>query len=40
MEEIDNKFNQAKMAGIGTLSFVRADSLTLTPWIGGYSMVY
>lgn len=40
MQEIDNTFNQAQMAGIGTLSFVRADALTLTPWIGGYSMVY
>jgi len=33
-------FNEAKMAGIGTLQFVRADALTLSPWIGGYSMVY
>jgi hypothetical protein len=33
-------FNEAKMAGIGTLQFYRADSLTLSPWIGGYSMVY
>ena len=40
MQEIDDMFNQAQMSGIGTLSFVRADALTLTPWIGGYSMVY
>lgn len=40
MQEIDDTFNQAQMAGIGTLSFVRADALTLTPWIGGYSMIY
>ena len=40
MQEIDNMFNQSKMAGIGTLQFVRADALTLTPWIGGYSMLY
>ncbi len=33
-------FNQAQMAGIGTLSFVRAEALVLTPQIGGYSMVY
>jgi len=33
-------FNEAKMAGIGTLQFYRADALTLSPWIGGYSMVY
>ncbi len=40
MQEIDEMFNEAKMAGIGTLQFVRADALTLSPWIGGYSMVY
>ncbi len=40
MEEIDNMFNEAQMAGIGTLQFQRADQLTLTPWIGGYSMIY
>lgn len=40
MQEIDEMFNGAKMAGIGTLQFYRADPLTLTPWIGGYSMVY
>lgn len=40
MEEIDQMFNKAKMAGIGTLQFVSADPLALTPWIGGYSMKY
>ena len=40
MQEIDVMFNEAKMAGIGTLQFHRADPLTLTPWIGGYSMTY
>lgn len=40
MQEIDTIFNGAKMAGIGTLSFTRADALTLTPWLGGYSMLY
>lgn len=40
MEEIDQMFNEAKMAGIGTLQFYRADPLALTPWIGGYSMEY
>lgn len=40
MQEVDQMFNQAKMAGIGTLQFVRADALTLSPWIGGYSMLY
>ena len=40
MQEIDNMFNEAKLAGIGTLQFWRADHLTLSPWIGGYSMYY
>lgn len=40
MQEIDGMFNEAKMSGIGTLQFYRADALTLSPWIGGYSMVY
>lgn len=40
MQEIDDMFNQAQMAGIGTLQFVRAESIVLTPQIGGYSMLY
>lgn len=40
MEEIDKMFNESKMQGIGTLQFYRADNLTLSPWIGGYSMRY
>lgn len=40
MEEIDKMFNQAKLKGIGNLQFYRADNLTLSPWIGGYSMRY
>lgn len=40
MQEIDTMFNQTKMAGIGTLQFVRAEALTLSPWIGGFSMLY
>ena len=40
MEEIDKMFNGAQMAGIGTLQFVRAESIVLTPQIGGYSMLY
>ena len=40
MQEIDTMFNQAQMEGIGTLEFVRADGLVLTPQIGGYSMLY
>ena len=40
MQELDDMFNQAKLAGIGKLQFYRADNLVLTPWMGGYSMVY
>jgi len=40
MQEIDTLFNQGKLAGIGNLQFWRADALTLSPWIGGYSMRY
>lgn len=40
MQEIDETFNGAQMAGIGTLQFVRAESIVLTPQIGGYSMLY
>ena len=40
MQEIDNMFNGAQMEGIGTLQFMRADGLVLTPQIGGYSMLY
>jgi hypothetical protein len=30
MEEIDKMFNQAQLSGIGTLQFVKADSIVLT----------
>lgn len=40
MQEIDSMFNQHKLAGIGNLEFVRADALTLSPQLGGYSMQY
>ena len=40
MQEIDDMFNGAQMAGIGTLQFIRAESIVLTPQIGGYSMLY
>lgn len=40
MEEIDKMFNKTKLKGIGNLQFNRADNLTLSPWIGGYSMWY
>ena len=40
MEEIDKMFNQQQLAGIGNLEFVTASALTLSPYIGGYSMRY
>lgn len=40
MQEIDEMFNGAKMAGIGTLQFVRADRNVFTSQIGGYTMTY
>jgi len=40
MEEIDKMFNKTKLKGIGNLQFYRADNLTLSPQIGGYSMQY
>lgn len=40
MQEVDTMFNGVKMSGIGTLQFVRAEALTLTGEIGGYSMWY
>lgn len=30
MQEIDNMFNGAKLAGIGTLQFIRTESVVLT----------
>lgn len=40
MQEIDEMFNGAQMAGIGTLQFVRADRNVFTSQIGGYTMQY
>ena len=40
MQEIDQMFNGKPLAGIGNLQFYRADNLTLSPYIGGYSMKY
>lgn len=40
MQEVDDMFNGAKMAGIGTLQFVRADRNVFTSQIGGYTMLY
>lgn len=40
MQEIDERFNGAQMAGIGTLEFLRADRNVFTSQIGGYTMRY
>lgn len=40
MQELDTMFNGQKLAGIGNLQFWRADVLTLSPQIGGFSMRY
>ena len=40
MQQIDTEFNGRHLSGIGNLQFWRADNLTLSPWIGGYSMRY
>ena len=40
MERIDQIFNGAQMAGIGTLQFIRADRNVFTSQIGGYTMRY
>lgn len=40
MQEIDTMFNKAKIAGIGTMQFQTATALVLSPWLGGYSMIY
>ena len=40
MQEIDNMFNGKKLSAMGNLQFNRADALTLSPQIGGYSIKY
>ena len=40
MQEIDTMFNEQQLAGIGTLQFWRADILSVSAWMGGYSMRY
>lgn len=40
MQEIDDTFNGARLAGIGTLKFLRSEAIVLTSQIGGYSMLY
>lgn len=40
MQYIDEMFNKKKIAGIGNLQFYKASPLTLSSWVGGYSMRY
>lgn len=40
MQEIDEMFNEGKLAGIGNLTFQGARRLVLSPQLGGYSMEY
>ena len=40
MQEIDDMFNGAQVAGIGTLAFIRAERNVFTSQIGGYTMLY
>jgi hypothetical protein len=40
MQAIDDMFNQYNLNGIGKLQFVECKPLTLSPQMGGYSMVY
>lgn len=40
MQEIDETFNEAKIAGLGNLKFLQSDQLTLSPQLAGYSMYY
>ena len=40
MQEIDIMFNKSKLAGIGNLLFYRAQELTLSPQLCGFSMLY
>lgn len=40
MNELDKMFNEKKLAGIGNLSFEKASRLVVSPYLGGYSLVY
>lgn len=40
MEELDIMFNGKKLQGIGNLSFAGADRLVVSPYLGGYSLLY
>ena len=40
MNEIDKEFNEKKLAGIGNLSFEKAERLVVSPYLAGYSLKY
>lgn len=40
MNEIDKDFNEKALAGIGNLSFQKANRLVVSPYLAGYSMIY
>ena len=40
MTKVTSKVDETKLKGIGNLQFHRANNLTLSPWLGGYSMEY
>ncbi len=40
MQEVDKMFNGERLKGIGTLRFVAAQPLIVSPQLGGYSMEY
>lgn len=40
MNELDKEFNEKKLEGIGNLKFVSAERLVVSPYLGGYSLLY
>ena len=40
LNELDKMFNEQKLAGIGNLSFINADRLVVSPYLGGYTINY
>ena len=40
LNELDKMFNEQKLAGIGNLSFINADRLVVSPYLGGYTVNY
>lgn len=40
MNELDKMFNEQKLSGIGNLSFIKANRLVVSPYLGGYTLNY